>query len=228
MSHIHSKKYENFESISLSADTIFSGSTDLSDLFGSGGSGIANLTQNFIPKANSSGDNILDSRIIDNGTQIGIGTGYTLSRDGEIVTANGNISSDGDAQDSQAIFRGQTTDATQTEIFLDGSSARATIGTNRLVGFEVFVTGLQTGGGAGTAGDSWIHIINGAIKNIGGTTSLIGSLIDTLIAEDSGTNSWSVSVDADNTNNSIRVRVTGEASKNINWKASIRMKEIAY
>jgi len=57
------------------------------------------------------------------------------------------------------------------------------------------------------------------IKRVGATTSLVGSVttIGTDLAD--GATSWSVAITADDTNEVLKITVTGEASKNINWVA---------
>jgi hypothetical protein len=51
------------------------------------------------------------------------------------------------------------------------------------------------------------------------TTALVGSLTTDTIED---TVAWNVTVDADTTNGSLRIQVTGEASKTIRWVATVR------
>ena len=62
------------------------------------------------------------------------------------------------------------------------------------------------------------------LKNDGGTTTLVNSNVQTF-AEG---NSWAVALSADNTNNALKVQVTGEASHNIRWVANIQTSEVTY
>lgn len=188
---------------------------------------ISGLTQNYLTKSNLTGDNILDSRLEDNGISLGIGSNYNLNRSGEIILANGSFSNNGDSQTSEMIARRQTTDATLTEIFLDGISQRVSIINNSIAFFTVDVVGLQTGGLSGTSGAAIAHKYEGVIKNISNTTTLISTPTQMIIDEDISTN-WAVTVDADDTNDTLRIRVQGEANKNINWVARIKLIETRF
>lgn len=65
-----------------------------------------------------------------------------------------------------------------------------------------------------------------AIQNLGGTTQLIGTVtsIGTDYESDSG---YDVSITADNTNDLLKVEVTGDSSKTLRWLAVIKAIEIA-
>lgn len=193
------------------------------------GSTISGLTQNLLTKSNVAGDNIEDSEFFDDGTNKAIGEGYLLSdRNEQLVVSFGNNSTDGDAQESKMLAKGSTADNTQTEIFLDGSSERIGIASDAVAGFTIYVIAVQESGVAGTPGDTWYHKFEGTIKNIGGTTSLIGSVTETTIAEDSGTSSYSTTIDADDSNDTLRIQVTGETNKNIKWTAKVVLDENRY
>lgn len=141
---------------------------------------------------------------------------------GQDAYAGGSISSDGDAQKSTLVARNQTTNATQTELFLDGASAskRVTIASDTTWLFEVFIVARRTDADDESAG----YKFQGVLDNNAGTTALVGMVIKTVIAED--TSAWDVTVEADNTNDALVVKVTGEAAKTINWVARIELTEV--
>ena len=129
----------------------------------------------------------------------------------------------GDAQYSRMVMHGETTDATQTEIFIDASD-RAIMPASRTWAFHIQIVARQTAGSAGTVGDSGIYDIKGGIKRDGSNnTALVGTIAKTVIAEDQ--TAWDVDADADDTNESLRVRVTGEANKTIHWVATVHLSE---
>lgn len=123
-----------------------------------------------------------------------------------------------------------TTNATPTELTFGGGSPSAS---NSLVlpasttwGFRIMVTARQTAGAAGTVGDSAIYEFVGGIKRDGSNnTALVGSVTKTVIAEDQA--AWDCDVAADDTNESLDITVTGEASKTIAWCATIQLTEAA-
>ena len=67
------------------------------------------------------------------------------------------------------------------------------------------------------------------IKNLGGTTSLVGtvSTVGTDV-EDAGASTWDVTITADNTNDALDIKVTGATSTTIRWVVVVQGLEIAY
>jgi hypothetical protein len=113
--------------------------------------------------------------------------------------------------------------ATPTPLYLDGSSERLTVGNNRTMTFDILVVGRSSGG------DSAGYHVRGVIENSGGTTSFVGTPTVTTLGED--TASWNVAVEADDTNDALVIRVTGEAGKPFAgsqrfepWKSDIRLR----
>jgi len=145
---------------------------------------------------------------------------------GQHAKADGRFSSDGDAQLSNLVARIETTDATaNVEMFLDGIDDRAILPANRTWAFTINIAARQTGGTAGTVGDSGIYKIEGGIKrDDAGNTALVGAITKTVIAEDQA--AWDVTAEADDTNDALVVKVTGEANKTIHWVAKIDLVEV--
>ena len=65
------------------------------------------------------------------------------------------------------------------------------------------------------------------IKNVGGTTALVGtvSTVGTDVEDVAG---WDVTITADNTNDALDIKVTGATSSTIRWVAVVQGLEIAY
>lgn len=133
-------------------------------------------------------------------------------KSGQHVHANGKFSARGDAQGSDFILRAQTTDGTQTEMFLDGSSARMTIASNTTWRFQFGIVAHRIG-----ANESASFEVKGLIRNHGGTTALKESITKTAEYRDDAT--WDVDVQADDTHDALVIKVTGAAAKTINWVA---------
>jgi len=129
-----------------------------------------------------------------------------------------------------------TTDATSTELGLDGGGSFITIPPTSTVFFKGSVIAQQYAGSSGTAGDNATWYFNGTITNIGGTTALT----DTVLFQDNtgawgssaqrsqvaAAAAWTVVVTASNVDDSLYITVTGAANKNIMWLASIELTEI--
>lgn len=108
---------------------------------------------------------------------------------------------------------GTTTDATPTEIFLDGSAVRQSVASDSTIMFEIFVAARRTDVDNESAG----YIFRGVIDNNAGTTALVGAVTAVYTNED--TAAWAVAVTADNVNDALVITVTGENAKTISWKA---------
>jgi hypothetical protein len=88
--------------------------------------------------------------------------------------------------------------------------------TDTVMLLEVKITGLRTGGSAGTVGDSASYIRTARVKNIAGTVTIM-SLQSDFTSEDQTAFNGTLTVSSTN----ILVRVTGATNNNITWKAVI-------
>ena len=142
---------------------------------------------------------------------------------GKKAHASGRFSSNGDAQGCMYVLRSDTSDATAEAMTTNNSTAAATnqvvATTDTCIMFSGTIVAMQNG-----AADQGGWEIKGLLKNDGGTTTLVNSNIQTF-AEGNG---WAVALSADNTNNALKVQVTGEASHNIRWVANIQTSEVTY
>lgn len=117
---------------------------------------------------------------------------------------------------SGTTLSGTTSNNTQTEIFVDGvASSRMTIATNTTWMFSAMVA-------ARSATESAGYKIEGVIKNDGGTTSLVGTAVKTVFAEEDAT--WDVTVEADDTNDALVFKVTGDAGSVV-WEVTANKTE---
>jgi hypothetical protein len=148
----------------------------------------------------------------------------TANQYGQRAFSAGRFTSQADCQQSDVIWRISTTNATITEAFLDGGSAQFEIATNRSVAFDILIVARSS------VGVTVAWKVVGAIKNNAGTTSL-SSAVTTTVIGDGGGAAWAttgnVTVDADNPNSALRVRVTGAAATTIRWSAHGRMMELS-
>lgn len=152
---------------------------------------------------------------------VSIGSRAYASYYGQFAQAAGMFAGPGDAQISNLVARNITTNATQTELFLDGSSIQLGVPSNKTYAFEVRVSGRRTD----TPGSSYHAVIEGTISNNSGTTALDGLNTMRVITNTAGT--WSAVVEADNTNDALVVKVTGASGATISWVAAIKLVEVA-
>jgi hypothetical protein len=125
----------------------------------------------------------------------------------------------GDAQWSLYVPRAATTDATPTDLLLDGIDP-LTVEDGRTLAFQIHVAARSDAGQA--AG----YEVTGLIENVGGTSALVGTPTVTVLGEDDA--SWDVSVAADDANDALEITATGAAATNIRWVAAVRSAEVKF
>lgn len=142
--------------------------------------------------------------------------------------ASAQFAAIGDAQAGRYILRRSTSDATQTELALDGGSPGSTTRIALPNGSTYSFTGQVVGRASG--GDTAAWRFTGTIERgaNAAATAIIGSVTMSDTQAESGASAWSISVDAETTTGSLRVRVTGAAATNIRWLAVVETAELGY
>ena len=152
-----------------------------------------------------------------------IGGRYAVAnKHGMRAYASSRFTANGDSQHVAFNLSCQTTNATPANVFLDNSSARLTIPSGKALFATVEVAGIINGGSKACH-----YIRKVAIKNVGGTTSLIGtvSTFGTDVEDDAA---YDVTITADDTNDALDIKVTGKLSETIRWTVYVSGVEIAY
>lgn len=109
----------------------------------------------------------------------------------------------GGGGNSRTVATAQTTDATVTTL---ASESLAAGETKTIRGF-----GMAQGPSNASVGFNFV----GTAHNNGGTTTFDGRVVDTL--DDNG-NGWKLDIDADDTSDTLRVRITGAGATTIDWR----------
>lgn len=111
-----------------------------------------------------------------------------------------------------AIEYNSITGTSQTELFLDGSSAVWILPTNSVQSFKIHIAAICSSAGNGvgiSTGEAYTGWFLGGIKRVGGTTSLVGTVqADATAQSDAGMSTSVVTIDADDTDESLRIRFT--------------------
>lgn len=167
-----------------------------------------------------------------------IASGDTSHSEGTLTTALGNYSHAGGilsktyntgewARSSSGVtaydqygtlsYAITTNGAVLTEIFVGGGgtgSERMLIPNNSARYCRIYATAIET---TSTTGGTKQFLGDGLIKNITGTTSLVGVLTMTSTYGDTALAGATMTVTADNVNDSLKIQVTGIAATTINW-----------
>jgi hypothetical protein len=132
----------------------------------------------------------------------------------------GFFAADGDAQSIRAVLRCKTTNATATELFLDGSATRLTIPSGKVMSGIINITGVKSDGATVAH-----YIRRFSVKNVAGTSSAVytAETIGTDVA--AGT---SITFNNPDTNDALSISVTGIASETWRWVASVDAVEVAF
>ena len=147
---------------------------------------------------------------------------------GAIVFSNGNIhSGNTDCQTGIYLLKGKTTDATPLVLTTNDTSAgsddQLILVNNSAYAFHGTIVARQSAS-QGTACAAWR--VEGLIRREAnaGTTVLVNSATTVI----DNTPSWGMALSADTTNGCLKVQVTGAASTNINYVATIHTSETYY
>lgn len=140
---------------------------------------------------------------------------------GQQAHANGLFAAKGDAQRSEFVARIATTDATPTDLTLDGGTSRLTISLKQAVAFS----GLLVAETANAADSSGWSVSGMITRGASGAPAIVGTPTVTRIANTTGAAAWSVAITADTTNNALKVTATGAAATSIHWVLSLQTAE---
>ena len=185
-----------------------------------------------VPRASAQKSNVTMNTTQDSETT-SIDTGYTandmdlqyslIGNDLQINDADNQfVHGDTQYNQKQYVLYGTTTDATETEIFVGGtSSSRIPIASNTTVFYEANIVARRTD----STGEGGGWHIKAVADNFSGTVADVGDVYEVQVASDDA--NFAVDARADNTNDAIGIHVTGAAGKTIRWTAIVRTFEVA-
>jgi len=134
--------------------------------------------------------------------------------------ASGQFAAYGDAQRARFVMRNKTTTNSAVELFLDGSSIRLAIPSNKVLALTINIAGISSTGGAVAH-----YMRQYALKNVAGTTSEVYAPITIGTDNAAGT---AIAISASDASDALVVSVTGTASTIWRWVASVDAVEITY
>jgi len=123
-----------------------------------------------------------------------------------------------DVSNSSFVQEITLSDATQNTI--TGSKG---ITDDSVQSFISRVTAIKT-----STGDVWCHEFRGAIKRISTVTSLVDTVVDVYIAEDTATAAYAVAFVANAGTDELDIKVTSGDANEIKWKSETVFSEITF
>ena len=119
-----------------------------------------------------------------------------------------------DFQTGKMLLHREPTTTTPAVMYAANNTSYFTITSNSIVTFTVNVAARDT-----TTNECAGYRFEGCIKNIAGTTSLVGSVVKTILGEDNA--SFDCGVTANDTNDRLEVTVTNANNNTTEWVAGI-------
>ncbi len=161
---------------------------------------------------------------------IASGNGGLAPQYGQMAYAAGYFASPGDAQGSVLVARVSTTNATPTNLFLNGSSSRLLVRANSSGRARITITARRATAGAETM--TWVREVAWQRGVAASTTTIDVQTIGTDRGYTGGAwgagPAWAISITADTTNGAISIIGTGVVATNIRWVARIDWVEVTY
>jgi hypothetical protein len=154
-----------------------------------------------------------------------IATGY-----GQIARSSGGFNYAGDCQREEYIVRRITNNDTQVELTCDGKQVfsaanRIAIADETTYAFSGLVVGRTTGL---AEEESAGYKIEGVIDRNAGVTAFVGIPSVVAIGADViPASTWNVTLEADNDNAALVIKVTGEEAKMIRWGATVKLMKVS-
>jgi hypothetical protein len=150
------------------------------------------------------------------------GTGALADRFGMQAHCSGSFSgtTSGDAQRARFVLRCKTTTNTGVEMALDGSTTYLGIPSGKIIACTINITGTKSDGSAVAH-----YLRQYCVKNVGGTSSEVYAPVTIGTDNAAGT---TIALSANNTDDTLRILVTGVASETWRWVASVDAVEVAY
>lgn len=144
------------------------------------------------------------------------------SQQSQFIISNGYFSTAGDAQNAIFLLRGYSTDASETELFLDGTNARFVLEDNTSYFFNCQFIGRAQNG------DTVVMHVNGGAKrgSSANTVSLLGVPHNHIIHDEIGVGEVKFAVSP--SNGSLKFHAKGKAATNIRWLGKVDLSQLKY
>jgi hypothetical protein len=156
------------------------------------------------------------------GNYAGICGGFQTQADRHAMQAHasGQFSARGDAQRARFVLRCKTTTNSAVEMALDGGTTYLGIPSGKVIACTINISGVKSDGSAVAH-----YVRQYAVKNVGGFSSEVYAPVTIGTDNAAGT---VIALSANNTDDTLRIAVTGIASEIWRWVASVDAVEILY
>ena len=140
------------------------------------------------------------------------------------------VESSGDIQGGLHVLYVNTTDATAVALSTSNSAASTTnqviLPNNSAYSFSGTIIARESAA-AGSDYASW-EIKGALLRDANAASTVLGNGIQNKLYATSGASAWAIALSADTTNGGLAITVTGAASTNIRWVATVNTSEVTY
>jgi hypothetical protein len=158
----------------------------------------------------------------------------TQSISGKLAKANGDFSAAGDAQYGLLVLRQATTDATPKTLISEvtpfvttgNTTNQVILPNNSAYSFSGTIIAREDATD-GSDYASW-EIKGALLRDANAASTVLGNGIQNKLYATSGASAWAIALSADTTNGGLKIEVTGAASTNIRWVATVNTSEVTY
>lgn len=143
---------------------------------------------------------------------------------GTHFVSTGKFAVDGDARAGVYLMRNETTNATPTELFLDGVSQQLIISNNSVWTYEILLSAKRTDAGF----DAASFKITGAVsKDVAASTvTLVGTPSNTVTGRTDST--WRPIIGVNSSTGALTINVVGSIGKTVRWVARVVTLEVSF
>ena len=149
---------------------------------------------------------------------------------GKDAYSSGAFSSAGDAQTATIVLRKATTDATASVLTASGGTGgignQVILPNNSAYSFSGTIIARESAA-AGSDYASW-EIKGALLRDANAASTVLGNGIKNKLYASAGASAWDIALTADTTNGGLAITVTGAASTNIRWVATVNTSEVTY
>jgi len=154
-------------------------------------------------------------------------TGTTI---GKIAFSNDKFSANGDSQHGLFVLRSDTTNATPEALVTNAGAAGTTnqviLPNNSAYSFSGTIIARESAAD-GSDYASW-EIKGALLRDANAASTVLGNGIQNKLYATAGASAWAIALTADTTNGGLKIEVTGAASTNIRWVATVNTSEVTY
>ena len=140
------------------------------------------------------------------------------------------VESSGAIQGGLHVLYVNTTDATAVALSTSNSAASTTnqviLPNNSAYSFSGTIIARENAA-AGSDYASW-EIKGALLRDANAASTVLGNGIQNKLYATSGASAWAIALSADTTNGGLKIEVTGAASTNIRWVATVNTSEVTY